>query len=602
MSPTGPAATSGVADAPPARSMVSQLDLLIGTKRRTVAALAMCSILAGFSETATLAIIAQAAATLVSRAKVIRFDLGGQPIHAQVGTLLLVGVAIAVFRGLLTWPLSTLPAQIAADVQENLRLRVLHAFGRASWDLQSREREGRLQELMTTQANQASQGALNATACITGGLVFVILMLGAVALSPAAAAVVFVIAVGMFIVLRPLRSLGIRRARMLSQAQLGYAGGVAEYNRLAEETQVFGAMDAQYGRFQELVRSVRDLYYTTQMLLKAIPNVYQSLIYIVILVGLVVLHATSAGKAGSLGAVVLLLLRASQTGQSVQASYQTLQQSLPFADRLQSAEADYRASRLLDEGQPLPEVNALAFENVSFHYNAGRPVLSDVSFSVEAGEAIGIVGPSGAGKSTLVQILLRLRRPTDGVYLVNGQPAERFSRDDWRRVVAYVPQEPRLLHATVAENIRFFRTLDDEAVERAARLARIHEDIVSWPQGYDTVIGPRADAISGGQQQRICLARALVARPSILVLDEPTSALDPKSESLIQESLTALKNELTLFTVAHRMSTLDMCTRVMVILDGRLVAFDTKEVLQEQNPYYRSASILAAGAPGGTLP
>ena len=169
-------------------------------------------------------------------------------------------------------------------------------------------------------------------------------------------------------------------------------------------------------------------------------------------------------------------------------------------------------------------------------------------------------------------------------------------------MVAYVPQEPRLLHATVAENIRFFRELDDESVQRAGRLARIHDDIMSWPQGYETVIGPRADAVSGGQQQRICLARALVARPSILILDEPTSALDPKSEALIQESLTALKSELTLFTVAHRMSTLDMCTRVMVILDGRLVAFDTKEVLQEDNPYYRSASMLAAGAPGGALP
>ena len=115
----------------------------------------------------------------------------------------------------------------------------------------------------------------------------------------------------------------------------------------------------------------------------------------------------------------------------------------------------------------------------------------------------------------------------------------------------------------------------DEAVERAGRLARIHDDVVCWPQGYDTVVGPRADAVSGGQQQRICLARALAARPEVLVLDEPTSALDPTSERLIQESLTALKHELTLFIVAHRLSTLDICDRVMVIVDGRLAAFDT---------------------------
>jgi ATP-binding cassette subfamily B protein len=157
-----------------------------------------------------------------------------------------------------------------------------------------------------------------------------------------------------------------------------------------------------------------------------------------------------------------------------------------------------------------------------------------------------------------------------------------------------VPQEPRLLHASVAENIRFFRDIDEESVERAGRLARIHEDIMSWADGYETIVGPRADAVSGGQQQRICLARALAAAPEVLVLDEPTSALDPTSESLIQESLTGLKQQLTLFIIAHRMSTLDICDRVMIIIDGKLTAFDTIDFLQQHNSYYRSASALAA--------
>ena len=161
---------------------------------------------------------------------------------------------------------------------------------------------------------------------------------------------------------------------------------------------------------------------------------------------------------------------------------------------------------------------------------------------MDGGEVIGVIGPSGAGKSTLVQLLLRLRAPREGRYLVNGVSAQEIVQEDWHRQVAYVPQEPRLLHASVAENIRFFREISTmRQVERAARLARIHEDIVGWTDGYETIVGPRADAVSGGQQQRICLARALVARPQLLVLDEPTSALDPTSESLIQESLTGLK-------------------------------------------------------------
>jgi ATP-binding cassette subfamily B protein len=226
-------------------------------------------------------------------------------------------------------------------------------------------------------------------------------------------------------------------------------------------------------------------------------------------------------------------------------------------------------------------------------------VLEDVSFEVRGRESIGIVGPSGAGKSTMVQVLLRLREPGSGSYLVNGVPTREYANADWHTRVAYVPQEPRVLHASVRDNIRYFRDIDDEAIERAARLAQIHDDIMSWSAGYDTIIGPRADAVSGGQKQRVCLARALAAEPAVLVLDEPTSALDPQSESLIGTSLSTLRHELTLFIVAHRMSTLDICDRVMVIVDGKLVAFDTRETLEVENSYYRSASAIATG--GGLL-
>jgi ABC-type multidrug transport system fused ATPase/permease subunit len=246
----------------------------------------------------------------------------------------------------------------------------------------------------------------------------------------------------------------------------------------------------------------------------------------------------------------------------------------------------------------LPHIRTLAFENVDFAYTPERTVLSSVSFEVLAGETIGIIGPSGAGKSTLVQILLQLRAPGGGQYLVNGVPAGDFVREDWYSRVGYVPQEPRLLHASVADNIRFYREIGDAEIEEAARLARIDVDIRGWANGYDTIIGPRADAVSGGQQQRICIARALAARPEVLVLDEPTSALDPRSENLLQESLVTLKQELTLFLVAHRMSTLDICNRVMVVIDGHLEDFDTPARLDHQSSYYRAASALASGRRG----
>ena len=222
---------------------------------------------------------------------------------------------------------------------------------------------------------------------------------------------------------------------------------------------------------------------------------------------------------------------------------------------------------------------------------------------MEAGEAIGIVGPTGAGKSTLVQILLGLRDPTSGRYLVDGEPVQSISEPELARAFAYVSQEPRLLHATVAENIAFFRDLDREVIERAARLAHIDEDVRSWPHGYETVIGQRVDAVSGGQRQRICLARALVGQPFVLVLDEPTSSVDAHSESLIQESLAALKGQLTLFVVAHRLSTLTHCDRVLVIVGGVIEAFAPMGVLREESAFYRRVSELhsfSVGNAGGT--
>jgi ATP-binding cassette subfamily B protein len=584
-------------DRPSPIAMRSRVKLLIGDRRRSVVLLAVSSVFAGFAEAAFLALVAQVATSVVSKGN-HSSGRGLLHFHASTGTLIVIAFALTVVRLMLQVPLSVLPARIAADVQAALRTRIFHAFTHASWAVQSADREGQLQETMTSQVMQATAGALQATALITSAITFLVLLIAAFALNGIAALVVLVSALLIFALLRPLRALGVRRARELSQAQVNYARGVAEANRLAEDTQVFGVGAAQRARIDGFVERSRALFYRTQLLIKLIPNLYQSLIYILLVGVLAAIHLSGTSHAASLGAIVLLLVRAGQSGLQVQTAYQSLSQSIPFMERTQEAEDRYSQSAPADRGRALPPMRVLAFENVSFGYRPERPVLSNVSFEVKEGEAIGIIGPSGAGKSTLVQIVLQLRDPVEGRYLVNGEPVQDFSREDWNRRVSYVPQEPRLLHASVAENIRFFRDLDGQAIERAARLARIHDDVMSWPDGYETLVGPRADAVSGGQQQRICLARALAARPQVLVLDEPTSALDPHSETLIQESLTALKSELTLFIIAHRMSTLDMCDRVMVIVDGRLVAFDTKALLREHNPYYRSAALMASGTPG----
>jgi ABC-type multidrug transport system fused ATPase/permease subunit len=580
------------------RSMRSRLNQLIGRRRKSVVALVFASTLSGFTEALTLTLIALIAADVVKskglsqRTSVFHSLIG---LHTSVGTLIVIALCFATARLLLQFPISILPARVASDVQARVRAGLFDAFTYASWSLQSRDREGQLQETMTSQAAQATGAALNITALISAAFSFLALLASALILNLVAAAVVLVVALGLFATLRPLRGAGARRARALSKAQIRYAAGVAESNRLAEETHVFGTSAAQRRQIDALIAKAAKLFFETQALTRLGSNVSQSLIYLLLVAALAALHALGGSHAASLGAVVLILVRASSGAQSVQAAYQGLVQSMPFVERVQDAEARYRASMPPTGDRALSGVRSLAFRAVTYSYRPGTPVLREIDFEVEGGEVVGVIGPSGAGKSTLVQLLLRLRAPDEGQYLVNGTPSQEFRREDWNRRISYVPQEPRLLHASVAENIRYFRELDDDAVERAGRLARIHDDVMGWTNGYETIVGPRADAVSGGQRQRICLARALVARPEVLVLDEPTSALDPRSETLIQESLTGLKHELTLFIVAHRMSTLDICDRVMVVIDGRLVAFDTIGYLQQHNSYYRSASALALG-------
>src|SRR6201994_1679165 len=592
-----PAAAQAATDAkkPSPVSMRARLALLIGDKRGSVVALAGCSILSGLSEAATLALVAQIATQLANRNKHVHTHIGPFHVHTSVATLILVAFVLTLLRGGLQIPISLLPARIAADVQANMRRRLFEAFTRASWSVQSREREGQLQDVMTTQTMQATNGAIQTTQLITSLFNFLVLMASALVLNALAAVVVAIATVTLFGLLRPLRARGVGNARGLSGAQVESAGGIAESIRVAEDTQVFGAAEAQRKRVSALIDNSWGFFYRSQVLAKLVGNLYQSLIFVLLMLAIWGVYLIGGAHTASLGGVVLVLVRAGTSGQLVQGAYQGLSQSLPFIERSQETTRRYLESAPNVGDEHLGRVATVIFDHVSYAYNPGENVLEEISFEVSGGEVIGIIGPSGAGKSTLVQLLLQLRTPDSGRYLVNDIPADRIAREDWYRQVSYVPQEPRLLHATVAENIRFFRELDDDAVERAAKLARIHDDVLSWSHGYETLIGPRADAVSGGQQQRICLARALAARPEVLVLDEPTSALDPRSEQLIGESLMALKSELTLFIIAHRMSTLETCDRVMVIVGGRLVAFDTKALLQSENEYYRRASALAAG-------
>ena len=278
---------------------------------------------------------------------------------------------------------------------------------------------------------------------------------------------------------------------------------------------------------------------------------------------------------GVIGPLILLLVRALAYARQLQGATQSVIHYSPYVERLELEIAELRAHPVLSGSRSLTELGTVAFEAVTFEYIAGTPVLLDVNLEIGPHDSIGVVGPSGGGKSTLTQLLLRLRHPTSGRILVGDVDLRDVEQTSWSRLAALVPQENRLIRGTVADNIRFYRSgfsMDD--VERAARSAHLHNEIVALPEGYETDIGPGARDLSGGQRQRLGIAHALLGKPQLLVLDEPTSALDVRSEELIRQTLAELRGTTALVVVAHRPATLEVCDRVIRVDRGRVFADD----------------------------
>lgn len=217
-------------------------------------------------------------------------------------------------------------------------------------------------------------------------------------------------------------------------------------------------------------------------------------------------------------------------------------------------------------------VGRVEFKQISFSYEGTAPALREVSMVVEPGEMIGLCGPSGAGKSTFVNLVSRFYDPTDGQILLDGRDIRDYDVRWLRRQIGMVLQEPYLFHGTISENVRYGNPEATEAqVVAAAKAANAHDFIVAFPDGYDTMVGERGQSLSGGERQRISIARAILHNPRILILDEATSSVDTETEKQIQQALDRLVEGRTTIAIAHRLSTLQAATRLVVLEKGRVV-------------------------------
>jgi ABC-type bacteriocin/lantibiotic exporter with double-glycine peptidase domain len=233
--------------------------------------------------------------------------------------------------------------------------------------------------------------------------------------------------------------------------------------------------------------------------------------------------------------------------------------------------------------RPIEFTRTLRIENLTFRYpSAEMDTLSGIDLTIQRGECIGICGSSGAGKSTFVDLLLGLQVPTAGRIVVEDVQLCPANVADWRSIVGYVPQDIFLIDDTIARNIAFGKAaeeIDMHQVENAARLSQIHEFICELPYGYNQRVGDRGARLSGGQRQRIALARALYHNPKILIMDEATSALDNTTEEALIQAIETLSGSLTIVMIAHRLTSLKNCDRVLVASAGKLIALDSRSLV-----------------------
>jgi subfamily B ATP-binding cassette protein MsbA len=365
-----------------------------------------------------------------------------------------------------------------------------------------------------------------------------------------------------------------RRARQygdaLVRAYSDLTGHIVESLGQLRTIRVFGQEDSETARFERTSDRVRRSFARAEATAGVIAPTTE-LLYLPVFV-LVLLIAWRFGIGlPSLLAFLVLLYR--------------MQAPLKGLDHARVALGTYDAavrevSGLLERTR-IPETAAgrpfvaldrqVAFDRVSFSYDGQRPAVSDVSFRIGKGEVLALVGGSGAGKSTLVHLLFRLYEPDAGTIFVDDVPLVELDLGAWRRRLAFAGQDTDLFSGSVHDNIAYGRpAATAEAIERAARLAHADHFIGALPHGYDTRVGPRGLSLSGGQRQRIALARALLRDPDLLILDEATNALDGLSEQAIQETIEELRGRLTILLIAHRLSTVRLVDRVVVIMEGRV--------------------------------
>ncbi|MBQ9412415.1 MAG: ABC transporter ATP-binding protein [Oscillospiraceae bacterium] len=398
----------------------------------------------------------------------------------------------------------------------------------------------------------------------------------------------------------PTRSVGRTRWKLLTESQAKND----EMNQLVNETlsvsgsllvKLFTREETEYKRFEQVNELVTRLNLREQrsgrwfhVVMGMFTQVGPLLIYFA---GgwLIISHTDSSLTVGTITATVALINRLYMPVQSLLNIQVDFTRSLALFTRIfDYFDKNISITTLQTGKKPNVSHGGIVYRHVAFSYDPDKPILKDIDFTVPPGKMYAIVGPSGSGKSTVVNLLPRLNDVTGGSVTVGGVDVRKIDLSYLRQQIGVVTQDSYLFNGTIRENLLYAREDATEAeLERACRIASIHDFIVSQPRGYETVVGNRGLKLSGGEKQRLSIARVILKDPKILILDEATSALDSISENAIQDALEQLMQGRTSIVIAHRLSTILKADQILVVKDGVIAQQGTHAELLEAGGVYR---------------
>jgi ABC-type multidrug transport system fused ATPase/permease subunit len=567
-----PPAPSDRTDAPGLRSTARSLLELHGSATRPLLTLGTVSIVAGIAEAGALLLFIRAA-TSIAIDDPSDFTVAGIPISNEPGRLLVIAGGLIVVATLLHTVLARGSARLSLQVLTNARTRLIDGFMNAQWPYQAAAREGTLQEATLSLAGRAATTASYLVVACSTLTILVALIVMAVIIEPTVTLLMLVALVPVLLILQPITRATRRRAHQTVKRSFSLAEEVASTTTLAREFRTFGVRRPRGEHLKQLAAQASASQFEARSTNTLASFLFKDLALLAFIVIIGVLYLFVDLRASATTAAVLIIIRALGYAQLTYNVAQhgvedsgAVQQLVARIDEAEAAADPVRTTHMANIG-------TIEFHDVGFAYSADRPALHRVDLSIRAGEAIGLIGPSGAGKTTIAELILGLRAPSRGRVTVDGVDLADIDDDDWTRICALVPQDPRLIEGTIAENIRFFRArITEDEIHRAAELAHLADAIHALPDGFETKLGARSQGLSGGQRQRLAIARALAGNPQVLVLDEPTSALDSASEELFRQTLHELRGRVTLVVIAHRPTTIDVCDTVITVDDGAITS------------------------------